>query len=105
MSKHSEFDKAAAAKKMYARPRKSAEIQQEYANVASNLGDTHFAVELKRADIQKLTLRLGELKDEHEAAVVYEKEQKEKGAAAGDDAIEAAAPETMTKSMPDEAQL
>jgi seryl-tRNA synthetase len=75
MSKHQQFNKEAAAKKMYMKPRPAKEIEQEYANTASNLGDVYFASELQKANIQKLTLRLSELKDEHVAAKAYESEQ------------------------------
>lgn len=98
MANHQEFNKAAAAKKMYAKPRPSKDIEQEYANAASALGDAYFASEIQRAKVQQLTVKLSELKDEHVAAKDYETEQAKKDKADGilriPEIVEAPAQET-----------
>lgn len=75
MSKHhNNFNPMSAAKKMFQKeappkpPRPAKEIEQEYANLASTLGDTYFAQELQKAKIKQLTMKLSELKDEHALA-------------------------------------
>lgn len=70
--KHQDFNKNEAAKKMYSKPRPAKDIQQEYTNVAYELGDTHFLAELHRDKVQQLTVRLSELKDEYTKAQTQE---------------------------------
>lgn len=76
--KHQDFDKNEAAKKMYSKPRPAKDIQQEYTNIAYELGDTHFLAELHRGKMQQLTMRLSALKDEYAKAQETEAEEAKK---------------------------
>lgn len=49
-------------------PRDLKTIEQDFANTSALVGDTHFKIELERGRLQKLTMRLAEIKDEHARA-------------------------------------
>ncbi len=68
MSKWSKIRNQLSKKKESTTKRSSKEIEQEYTNVAAKIGDEHFKQELIRANIQQLTLRMSQLKDEHALA-------------------------------------
>lgn len=74
MSNHQSFDKQAAIKKIYSKPREAKVIYQEYLNQAAVVGDLHLGIELNTGKIKNASLKLAELRDEHEAAIAYEKE-------------------------------
>lgn len=68
------FNKKKAAKEIFGKQRASKDIHQEYANVCSDIGDCHFKMEMEKAKTKNLTLKLASLKDEYQAAIVYEQE-------------------------------
>ncbi len=58
-------------------PRDQKEIEQDYSNAAAAAGDQHFKCELERGKLQRLTVKMSEIKDEFDACVKWNKEKAE----------------------------
>lgn len=81
MAKHPrhEFDKTAAIKKIYQKPRSSKDIHQEYMNTAAALGDKHLGMSLAQERVQlfaketdDILEKLADLKGEYDGALAEE---------------------------------
>lgn len=61
--------KKALADKIYSKSRDPKTIEQEYASVASQLGDTMYKSEILKASERNLLMSMAKLQDEHKTAL------------------------------------
>jgi len=59
-------------------PRDQKAIEQDYSNAAAAVGDQHFKIEIERAKLNQLTMKLSEFKDEFDHCVKWNKDKAEK---------------------------